>query len=42
MNPLVVPVTCVKFESALLNMRNEQWIFFEKNYFVVFGQIQNL
>ena len=40
MNPLVVPATCVKFESALLNMRNEQWIFFEN--FAVFGQIQNL
>ena len=40
MNPSVVPVTSVKFKSALLSMRNEQWIFYEN--FAAFGQIENL
>ena len=40
MTPLVVPLTCVKFKSASLIMRNEQWIFYEN--FTVFGQIENL
>ena len=39
MNPLVVPVTSVKFKSAF-RMCNKQWIFYEN--FLVFGQIENL
>ena len=39
MNPLVVPVTGVKLNSAFC-MRNEQWICYEN--FSVFGQIENL
>ena len=35
MNPLVIPVTSVKFKSC-----DEQWIVYKK--FSVFGQIENL
>ena len=40
MNLFVVPLTCVKFKSAPLNIRNEQRIFYENT--AVFGQIENL
>ena len=39
MNPLVVPVTGVEFNSGFC-MCNEQWICYEN--FSVFGQIENL
>ena len=39
MNPLVVPVTGVEFNSAFC-MCNKQWICYEN--FSVFGQIENL
>ena len=37
MNPLVVPVTGVKFKRHFC-MRNEQWIFYQN--FSLFGQIK--
>ena len=40
MNPLVIPVTSVKFKSELLYAYYEQWIIYEK--LSVFGQIENL
>ena len=39
MNPLVVPVTSVKFKSGSC-MCNEEQVFYEN--FSVFGQIENL
>ena len=39
MNPLVVPITGVKFKAAFLQAY-EQWVFYEN--FSAFGQIGNL